>query len=223
MLSIRWAEESGRVLRSARYPCSIQARTVPPGCQARLPQSSSHSVARSFFCVPGWASLSGGFRQPSDSSLSPCGPGRFCGLTDTTFFSLRPMSSGRVLGMHAPLPLAVRQNPRTLIFLRPEPVVALISEPFARVLADFSRVRFSSPVARLSPRGSQGHTGQVTIFGQVTSRLLRSACHPCQFRLAALPDRLPSCVRIPTCKTFPGIRWRNESTNLCTRLSASAA
>jgi hypothetical protein len=116
MLSIRWAEESGRVLRSARYPCSIQARTVPPGCQARLPQSSSHSVARSFFCVPGWASLSGGFRQPSDPSLSPCGSGRFCGLTDTTFFSLRPMSSGRVLGMHAPLPLAVRQNPRTLIF-----------------------------------------------------------------------------------------------------------
>jgi len=108
-------------------------------------------------------------------------------------------------------------------FLRPDPVVALISEPFARVLADFSRVRFSSPVARLSPRGSQGHTGQVTIFGQVTSRLLRSACYPCQFRLAALPDRLPSCVRIPTCKTFPGIRWRNESTNLCTRLSASAA
>jgi len=72
--------------------------------------------------------------------------------------------------------------------------------------ADFSRVRFSSPVARLSPRGSQGHTGQVTSFGHVTSRLLRSASYPCHSSVTALPDRLPSCVRIPTCKTFLGLR-----------------
>jgi hypothetical protein len=89
--------------------------------------------------------------------------------------------------------------------------------------ADFSRVRFSSPVARLSPRGSQGHTGQVTIFGQVTSRLLRSACYPCHSSVTALPDRLPSCVRIPTCKTCFGLRGWHESTPLCSCLSACAA
>lgn len=132
LLSIRWAEESGRVLRSARYPCSIQARTAPPGCQTRLPQSPrSDPVARDFFCSSWWASLSGNFRCLPDSSLAPCGPGRFRGLADTTFFSLRPMSSGRVLGMHAPLSLAVRQNPRDACLERPDPVVALIAEPFA--------------------------------------------------------------------------------------------
>lgn len=131
LLSIRWAEESGRVLGLHATPARFRPGQCPlvatPGFRSS-PRSTP--VAGDFFCSFRRACLLGSFRTPPDSSLSPYGPERFCGLADTTFCSLGPMSSGRVLGMHAPLPLAVRQNPRTPVS-RPDPVVAPIAGPFA--------------------------------------------------------------------------------------------
>jgi len=89
-------------------------------------------------------------------------------------------------------------------FLRPDPVVALISEPFARVLADFSRVRFSSPVARLSPRGSQGHTGQVTILARSPAACSGLHATPANFAWQRFLTAFRPASGSQLAKRFPG-------------------
>jgi len=149
--------------RSARYPCSIQARTAPPGCHARLLQPSKHSLPRLLLNV--WLDASfTGFRQLPPRRFHLSGPETILQtLYDTAFFRFAPASSGRVPGMHAtPVSYGETEPPGRHPSCARTPLQQLIAELFRLIADDFPRVRFSSPIARLSPRGSQGHAGQVT-------------------------------------------------------------
>jgi len=101
------------------------------------------------------------------------------------------------------LPLSLRVGEYPLAANHPAPgsysaaLVRSLARAFRLSPSDFPRgvSRFLS--SGFQPHGSQGHVGQVTISGVVTYRMLRYAYHPCRYRPAAQPDRLPSSVRHP--------------------------
>jgi len=94
------------LLWSASYPCLVQAQSVPPGCDTRLPHA---------FLGP-----KSGFPRLSSLSASSLATSRFPWLFVSFLHllpdSLRPCESGRVLGLHA-TPVRFRLDQRPLVVI----------------------------------------------------------------------------------------------------------
>jgi hypothetical protein len=147
-----------------------------------------------------WSVRSGrifrGFRRfPSSLLLPRGGPDRCCKPYDTAFDHFAPVSSDRILGLHAtPVPRSGTVLPNLSSGSRNS------SHPCERAFR-LSFVGLSSisrfPSANFQPRGISGPSRPGDSSGFVTCRLLRSASYPCRLRATAHPDRLPSSVRNP--------------------------
>jgi hypothetical protein len=129
-------------------------------------------------------------------SFSPHGAHPLMRANDTAFDRLTPVSPDCVLGLHAtPRPSGGQEPPGR--YTRLPRLRSLEARAFRLSPDDFPRARISVSIARLSTSRFSGLPGPRDGFGLIPRRMLRSACYPCCFSAAELPDRLPSSVRNP--------------------------
>jgi len=145
LLSIR----SGLRNSAASWVCTLPLSDSGPNSAPWLPPQASAVLEAKWlllFVTAGqvfWESFRSPLRPVAFTSRSATILQTF----DTTFFSLWPMSSDRVLGVHASLSLAVRQNPLALFFRARLPSsrsLASLSPECCRLSSSFVS-RFPSP------------------------------------------------------------------------------
>jgi len=162
------------LLWSASYPCLVQAQSVPPGCDTRLP----HALLGPKSGFPRLSSLSAGSLATSRF------PWLFVSFLHLLPDSLRPCESGRVLGLHAtPVRFWLKQRPLVVI-----PGFCILAA--TRFRGCFVFVRGGVPCGGLSSRsGTSFHLADPGRFCRLhdTTLLSLGRCRPTARSVSALP------------------------------------